>query len=106
MRARPEQVSATSPDNIWAAGSKCFEGPPDPDVNRVFLTRWNGQRWHTVTIDQTSLCFGKVVTTGPKSGWILARIPGTTSVWATGLVNYEGANESGHSATVIFKYGT
>src|SRR6185437_3647224 len=27
MRARPEQVSATSADNIWAAGSRCFEGP-------------------------------------------------------------------------------
>lgn len=61
--------------------------------------------WTTTQIPTAGLR-GLVPGTATFNIFAIARIPGTTSVWATGLVDYEGANESEHAATVILKYGT
>ncbi len=68
MGARPDSVSATSRFNVWAAGSRCYGGPPGSFVNNVYVSRWNGRRWASRSF---SFCpSGSVVTTGPSNTWL------------------------------------
>ena len=80
--ARPENASSTGPRNVWASGERCNAGPPSPPGFSAYVSRWNGQAWATTKFKNMRFCAGRVVTVGPREGWLFGFYGNTRSTLA------------------------
>jgi hypothetical protein len=80
--ARPENTSSTGPKNVWASGERCNQGPPSPPGFSAYVSRWNGQAWATTKFTNMRFCAGRVVTVGPREGWLFGFYSNTSSALA------------------------
>ena len=80
--ARPENAYSTGPKNVWASGERCNQGPPSPPGFSAYVSRWNGRVWTTATFKNMRFCAGKIVTAGPRQGWLFSSYGSTRSTLA------------------------
>jgi hypothetical protein len=67
--ARPDLISAASPADVWAGGTRCGDGPPSSPFSS-YVSRWNGRSWSTTTFRHVNWCAQTLVTTNYGNGWL------------------------------------
>jgi len=71
-------VSATSADNVWAAGAYGSIIDPNPQDGEAALLHWTGRRWFVVPVQSPKGIslqeINSVAPTGPKSVWATAYV--------------------------------
>ena len=84
------EVAASSPTNVWIAGSATTNGR----ASEAYLARWDGDSWHELALPSRSITVGALAVTGPDDVWISADADscGTASTAFVSLYHWNGTS--------------